>query len=110
MELKNNEIEIKAYRRHWFDLIWTVFWIILFFPIGVFFFLKWYIEKIVVTNQAVYLRTGLISRDVKRLPLRNIKDVSFEQGFFGRIFGFGTVMITSTTIGGILGYKCMPVY
>lgn len=61
-----------------------------------------------MTNQAVYLRTGLISRDVKRLPLRNIKDASFEQGFFGRIFGFGTVRISSTTIGGIVGYNCMP--
>ena len=108
MELSNSEIEIKSYRRHWFDLLWTVFWLLLFCPIGFYFFLKWYIERIVVTNQAVYLRKGIISRDVKRLPLRNIQDVSYEQGFFGRIFGFGTVKITSTTIGGILGYKCMP--
>ncbi len=107
-EFGNNEIEIKSYRRHWFDLLWTVFWLLVFCPIGFYFFLKWYIEKIVVTNQAVYLRKGIISRDVKKLPLRQIQDVSYDQGFFGRIFGFGTVKITSATIGGILGYKCMP--
>lgn len=107
-EFGNGEIEIKAYRRHWFDVFWTVFWLVAFLPIGCYFFLKWYVEKIVVTNQAVYLRKGIISRDVKRLPLRQIQDVSYDQGFFGRIFGFGTVNITSATIGGILGYKCMP--
>ena len=107
-ELSNSEIEIKAYRRHWVDVLWVIFWLVAFLPIGCYFFLKWYVEKIVVTNQAVYLRKGIISRDVKRLPLRQIQDVSYDQGFFGRIFGFGTVKITSTTIGGILGYKCMP--
>lgn len=106
MELSNSEIEIKAYRRHWFDLLFSI--VLCYVVIGFYFVLRWWVDRIVVTNQAVYARTGLIMRDVKRLPLRNIQDVSFKQGFFGRIFGFGTVRITSTTIGGILGYKCMP--
>lgn len=108
MDFINNEIEIKTYRKHWFDLLISIAITLFTMGIGFYFILRWYIDKIVVTNQAVYARTGLIMRDVKRLPLRNIKDVSFKQGFFGRIFGFGTVRISSTTIGGILGYKCMP--
>ena len=108
MELSNNEIEIKRYRKHWFDLVFDVIWLAFVFPIGIYFLLRWWVDRIVVTNQAVYARTGLIMRDVKRLPLRTIQDVSFKQGFFGRIFGFGTVRITSTTIGGIVGYNCMP--
>ena len=106
MEFSNNEIEIKRYRKHWFDLLFSI--VLCYFIIGFYFVLRWWVDRIVVTNQAVYARTGLIMRDVKRLPLRNIQDVSFKQGFFGRIFGFGTVSITSTTIGGIVGYNCMP--
>ena len=81
-ELSNSEIEIKAYRRHWVDVLWVIFWLVAFLPIGCYFFLKWYVEKIVVTNQAVYLRKGIISRDVKRLPLRQIQDVSYKNFWF----------------------------
>lgn len=108
MEFSNNEIEIKVYRKHWFDLILDIVACLIFLPLGIYFLLRWFIDRIVVTNQAGYLRTGLIMRDVKRLPLRNILDVSYDQRFFGRIFGFGTVRISSTAIGGIVGYKCMP--
>lgn len=106
MEFSNNEIEIKVYRKHWFDLVFSI--ALCYFIIGFYYVLRWWVDRIVVTNQAVYLRTGLIMRDIKRLPLRNILDVSYDQGFFGRIFGFGTVRISSTAISGIVGYKCMP--
>ena len=67
MEFSNNELEIKVYRKHWFDLIFDVIWFCLLMPIGIYFLLRWWVDRIVVTNQSVYARTGLIMRDVKRL-------------------------------------------
>jgi uncharacterized membrane protein YdbT with pleckstrin-like domain len=47
-----------------------------------------------VTNQRVIIKRGIISRDVKELPLKRIETVELVQDIMGRIFGYGTVVVT----------------
>ena len=111
--LGNDEKVIMTYRLHWVTLIGSILLIFpgifLIFPpaFGLYGLLKWWFDKLVLTNQAFYIRQGIIARDEIRLPLKNIQDISFNQGFWGRIFGFGTVEVRSAAIGGIGGYKYM---
>ena len=111
--LGNDEKVIMTYRLHWVTLIGSI---LLIFPgiafvfppaFGIYGLLKWWYNKLVLTNQAFYIRMGIISRDITRIPLKSIQDISFDQGFWGRIFGFGTVVVRSAALGGIGGYKYM---
>lgn len=116
--LGNDETVIIRFRKHWiYIVIPGLVLIVLGIPmllsvVGIFFLppllypiLRWWFDQLVLTNQAFYVRYGLISRDIKRIPLRNIQDISFTQGFWGRILGFGEVLISSAALGGLAGYK-----
>ena len=111
--LGNDEKVFMTYRTHWITLIGSILLIFpgfaLFFPpfFGIYGLLTWWYDKLVLTNQALYIRMGIISRNTTRIPLKNIQDISFEQGFWGRIFGYGSVLVRSAALGGIGGYKYM---
>lgn len=47
--------------------------------------------RYVVTDLALYRKTGVISRSVRRVELTRIQDSSFSQPLRGRLFGWGTV-------------------
>ncbi len=51
-----------------------------------------------VTSQGVYKKTGIISRRVKKINFDKIQDTSYTQGYFGRVFEYGNVDIS--TAGG----------
>lgn len=56
---------------------------------------KWTTE-IAVTNRRFILKTGLLRLDAKEFTLTNIEGVQVHQGFWGRIFGFGKLVIEGT--------------
>ena len=60
-------------------------------------------DEIVVTNQKFHVRVGLIQKEVASTPLKNINNVTFQQGLFGRIFGYGTINVHSAA--GVSGYS-----
>lgn len=47
--------------------------------------------RYVVTDRALYRKTGVISRSVRRVELGRVQDSSFAQPVRGRLFGWGTV-------------------
>ena len=49
-----------------------------------------------VTNQRVIVKRGILARDVKELPLKRIETVEYTQTILGRIFDYGTVIVTGT--------------
>ena len=71
----------------------------MFFVSLKFFYLipRYIFDEVVLTNQKFHVRTGLIWKDSISMPLRKISNVGFEQGLFGRIFGYGTIVIESGT-------------
>ena len=49
----------------------------------------------VVTNKRVIFKLGLIRRSVVELQLNKAEAIAFGESFRGRIFNFGTVVITT---------------
>ncbi len=54
-----------------------------------------------VTNKRVVVRDKSGTSQVTTLPLDNLVEVTGFQGFFGRIFGYGDVILTVTSGGGV---------
>jgi len=51
-----------------------------------------------VTNEGIYKKTGIIGRRVKKINFDKVQDTSYNQGYFGRMFEYGNVDIS--TAGG----------
>ncbi len=49
----------------------------------------------VVTNKRVILKTGVVMRRVTELVLVKCEAVQVRQGLLGRIFGYGTITVTT---------------
>jgi uncharacterized membrane protein YdbT with pleckstrin-like domain len=93
------------------QLLWSLhpvlrFAILGFFLIGLFFFAHLMIIKatteIAVTNERVIYKKGLIARHVGEIGIDRIEGVSVSQGVWGRIWGYGTVIIRGMGIGEVI--------
>jgi len=73
-----------------------------FVGIGVFMILAAYLNvmntSFVVTNQGLYKKTGIMSRNVQKIGFDKVQNISFSQGIFGNYFDFGSIEIS--TAGG----------
>lgn len=52
-------------------------------------------SEIVLTNHRLIFRAGFLSRMAGELPLQNVETIFIIEPLFGRIFGYGTVLVTS---------------
>ncbi len=55
--------------------------------------------ELVVTNKKIIGKTGLINTKVMDSPINKINNISVEQGLGGKIFGYGKIIV-STSSGG----------
>ena len=55
--------------------------------------------EIVVTTYRFVFKTGLISRDTQEVSLNKIEEITLTQSIFGRIFGYGTLVMRGTGVG-----------
>lgn len=93
------------------QILWSLhpvlrFSILGFFLIGLFFFAHMMIIKatteIAVTNERVIYKKGLIARHVGELGIDRIEGISVSQGVWGRIWGYGTVIIRGMGVGEVI--------
>ena len=49
--------------------------------------------KISLTNEGVIVKRGLIAQSSQEMQLDTIEEVNVEQGWFGRLFGYGAIQI-----------------
>jgi hypothetical protein len=92
-------------------ILWSLhpmlrFGILGFFLLGLFLFAHLMIIKatteIAVTNQRVIYKKGLVARHVGELGIDRIEGVSVSQGVWGRIWGYGTVIIRGMGVGEVI--------
>ncbi|WP_322767208.1 PH domain-containing protein, partial [Frankia sp. Cr1] len=57
--------------------------------------LQWITTRYVVTTERVVIRTGILSRTGRDIPLQRLNDVSFHHSFVERLLGSGTLTIES---------------
>jgi hypothetical protein len=76
------------------------------FLMGIYFFAHMMIVKatteIAVTNERLVYKKGLIARHVGELNIDRIEGVSVQQGVWGRILGYGRVLIRGMGVGEVL--------
>jgi membrane protein YdbS with pleckstrin-like domain len=59
-------------------------------------------DEFVVTNRRVIRKVGLVSREIEQAPLDKIQDITVDQSWIGRLFGFGTVTLETASERGTL--------
>lgn len=49
--------------------------------------------ELAITDKRIIAKYGFIMRDTVELPLKRVESVQVKQSIFGRIFGYGTVIL-----------------
>jgi membrane protein YdbS with pleckstrin-like domain len=60
------------------------------------------LDEFVVTNRRVIRKVGFLAREVQQAPIEKIQDITVEQGVFGRMLGYGTVIVETASEKGML--------
>ncbi len=58
-------------------------------------FLRWYTTHFVLTTRRVIMRSGLLARKGRDVPIFRINDVTFEHTVLERLLGAGTLIVES---------------
>ena len=66
--------------------------IVVFFVVP---FLRWRTTLFVMTNKRVVVRTGILSRTGRDIPLGRVNDVTFTHNLLERMLGCGTLIVES---------------
>lgn len=102
--LSDSETIIYEARFHWtyYAVGWLALLFLGVFIIGIIFFvqimMRIWTTEVGVTNHRVIHKTGWISRSTDELELSSVEGVEVEQGIFGRIFGYGRLIISGTGV------------
>ena len=98
---------------HWYIFIWPIIWLLLtllFIPFGlvaiIFLILSiltgisslinYLTSEFYITDKRVIVKVGFIKRSSIEILLRKIEGIQVQQGIMGRVFGFGSIVITGT--------------
>jgi uncharacterized membrane protein YdbT with pleckstrin-like domain len=55
----------------------------------------------VITTQALYAKSGVLSRDVQRIDFGKVQNITYTQGLFGTQFGYGNVDVSTAGSSGV---------
>jgi len=97
--MENEEIKYEAELSNW-AYGWQIFFGIILTPIliGFLILLAFYLSKIstelAITNKRVIVKTGFIQRNTIEISLKKVESIQVEQDIFGRMFDFGTVIVS----------------
>jgi len=68
--------------------------------VGLFFlaaaWIKVHSTELAITNRRVIAKFGFIKRDTVEINLEKVEALRVEQGFWGRVLNFGTILMTGT--------------
>jgi uncharacterized membrane protein YdbT with pleckstrin-like domain len=85
------------------SIVGTLFWMGIFgwlpFLIS---YLKFKTTKYYVTNIRIYLSSGILSRNIREIPLSKVNDVAFSQGILERANQTGSVRILTGNDAGTI--------
>jgi uncharacterized membrane protein YdbT with pleckstrin-like domain len=59
-------------------------------------FIRWATTELAVTDRRVIYKTGLIARHTIEMNRRQVESVDVDQSIFGRMIGYGTIIIRGT--------------
>jgi uncharacterized membrane protein YdbT with pleckstrin-like domain len=71
-------------------------------------YLRWLTTRYVLTDQRLVIRTGVVARHGRDVPLDRINDVSFSETLFERMLRSGTLVVESAGERGQIALKDVP--
>lgn len=92
----------------WVQLTIGVIALIIVLRWSVWQYLVWWLTQYTVTNRRLIIRSGVIARKGHDLPLQRINDVAFEQTWWERFLGCGTLQVESAGELGQLRLRDIP--
>lgn len=97
----------KEFRLSWLSVIPDI--ILIAFFVGIFTLpikvLRIITTKLIVDPNMVYGEIGILKKEIQNSPIKHIQSVRVNRSLFGRILGYGNVIIT--TAGHGYNYKFM---
>lgn len=57
--------------------------------------MEWWVERLVVTDKRFVLTTGVFTTKVAMMPISKVTDLTYQRSAWGRMFGYGTVVVES---------------
>src|SRR5699024_12133361 len=57
--------------------------------------MAWWVERLVVTDKRFILTHGVFTTEVLMMPITKVTDLTYQRPFWGRVFGYGTVIVES---------------
>ena len=72
------------------------------------FYLDWRFNRLYLTNLRLIQERGIIGKRFMSIGLDRIEDITCDYGIWGRIFGFGDLIIESAGTYGKMIFKGMP--
>lgn len=71
-------------------------------------FLRWATTTYTLTTRRLVTRSGILNRRSHDLPLSRVNDVSSERGLTDRLFGCGTLVVSTAAEGGTIVLVDVP--
>lgn len=69
---------------------------------------RWATSQYVLTNRRIIVRTGIVARQGRDMPLSRVNDVHFSYTVLERLLGCGTLVVESAGEGGQLVIAAVP--
>jgi uncharacterized membrane protein YdbT with pleckstrin-like domain len=82
--------------------------VVLIFWFAVLPYLRWVTTRYVLTTDRLILRTGIVARHGRDVPLNRVNDVSFSENLLERILRSGTLVIESAGERGQISLTNVP--
>ena len=89
------------------DACYIVALFILFF-LSIIFYLDWKFNRLYLTNIRLIKERGIIGKRFMSIRLDNIENITCNYGIWGRIFGYGNLIIESAGTYGKMVFERMP--
>ncbi len=74
------------------------FFLVINLTIFICLFLGWNYRYYVISQDGISSNTGVVFRKTKSIDIPSIRSISINQGFFGRIFNYGTIVLESPVL------------
>lgn len=87
--------------------VWTAF-LVVFVAFFVIPLQKWFFRHFILTSRRLLQRRGMIAKSSIETDLIRIQDVSFEQGFWEKVFGYGNLILGVPEETGFSTVKKIP--